>query len=106
MELLQIFGKCLHKIGQESLKLILHLLRLDYVRQQVIQVNFFFSCIYTFKFFYYEPCMCFHMVWSFDYCFVWLSGISQSIQMEADGEEIGIATDEKKASDVYVLNGW
>lgn len=34
------------------------------------------------------------------------TGISQSIQMEADGEEIDIATDEKKASDDNVLNGW
>lgn len=34
------------------------------------------------------------------------TGISQSIQMEADGEEIDIATDEKKASDGYLLNGW
>lgn len=34
------------------------------------------------------------------------TGVLESMQMEADGEEINIATDEKKASDGYVLDGW
>lgn len=34
------------------------------------------------------------------------TGISKLMRLEADGEEIDIATDEKKVSDGYVLEGW